>query len=78
MILSHSIENGSTPLVTTNFMNDVDEKINEMVQNMILVDTELKKRFGNFNMKDVMLSQPMMKDVPSKCVFPMDFKYEKR
>jgi len=55
-------------------MNDVDKKIDEMVETILMVDRELRKRFGDFNMKDVMLSQPMKDDVPPEYVFPMDFK----
>lgn len=59
------------------FMSDVDKKLNEMVETMRMVDEELRKRFGDFDMRDILLTTPSMTDVPSECVIPMDFKYSK-
>lgn len=56
--------------------DDVDKKVDEIMETFLMIDTEFRKRFGDFDMKDVMLSQSV-KDVPKECVFPMDFKYEK-
>ena len=58
-------------------MNDTDKKLNEMMESFLMIDRELKKRFGDFDMKDVMLSESMKDSVPSECVFPIDFKYKK-
>jgi hypothetical protein len=58
-------------------MNDVDKKLNEMVEAMRMVDEELRKRFGDFDMREVMLAQSM-KNVSPVFVFPLDFKYEKK
>lgn len=60
------------------FMNDDTDKIlDEMIQNMILADKLLRERFGDFDIKDILLNNSM-KTVPSGSVFPMDFKYERK
>jgi hypothetical protein len=59
-------------------MNDVDKKLEEMLKGFLLIDVELRKRFGDFDMKDILLTKSMKDPVPSECVFPMDFKYHKK
>jgi hypothetical protein len=56
---------------------EVERRINEMVDTVRIVHERLREKFGDFDMKDILL-QYSMKDVPSDCVFPLDFIYEKK